>query len=84
MTVALKISLKRSIKKILKLNGVGIVATHDVELSKLANEFPNKVRNLCFNITIENDKLNFNYKLSEGVCSTMNASFLMKKMGIVD
>lgn len=72
------------IKKILKLNGVGIVATHDVELSKLSTEFPDKVRNLCFNITIENDKLNFNYKLSEGVCSTMNASFLMKKMGIVD
>jgi DNA mismatch repair ATPase MutS len=72
------------IKKILKLNGVGIVATHDVELSKLMDEFPQNVRNLCFNITIQNDKLNFDYKLSEGVCSTMNASFLMKKMGIVD
>ena len=72
------------IKKILKLNGVGIVATHDVELSKLMNEFPNNVRNLCFEITIKDDKLNFDYKLSEGVCSTMNASFLMKKMGIVD
>ncbi|MCX6296624.1 MAG: hypothetical protein NTX97_11265 [Bacteroidetes bacterium] len=72
------------IKKILKLNGVGIVATHDVELSKLASQFPNQVRNLCFEITIKDDKLNFDYKLSEGVCSTMNASFLMKKMGIVD
>ena len=72
------------IKKILKLNGVGIVATHDVELSKLMNEFPQNIRNLCFEITIKDDKLNFDYKLSEGVCSTMNASFLMKKMGIVD
>ena len=72
------------IKKILKLNGVGIVATHDVELSKLMNEFRNSVRNLCFEITIKDDKLNFDYTLSEGVCSTMNASFLMKKMGIVD
>ncbi|MBA3971387.1 MAG: hypothetical protein H0X46_04470, partial [Bacteroidetes bacterium] len=72
------------IKKILRLNGVGIVATHDVELSKLTSEFPDKVRNLCFNITIEQDKLHFNYKLSDGVCSTMNASFLMKKMGIAD
>ena len=72
------------IKKILRLNGVGIVATHDVELSKLTSEFPAQVRNRCFNITIEQDKLHFNYKLSDGVCSTMNASFLMKKMGIVD
>lgn len=72
------------IKKILRLNGVGIVATHDVELSKLSAQFPNQVRNLCFEITIKENKLNFDYKLSQGVCSTMNASFLMKTMGIVD
>lgn len=72
------------IKKILKLNGAGIVATHDVELSKLADQFPDVIRNLCFEITIMDNKLNFNYKLSTGVCSTMNASFLMKTMGIVD
>ena len=72
------------IKKILRLNGVGIVATHDVELSKLSIQFPEQVRNLCFEITIKDNKLNFDYKLSEGVCSTMNASFLMKTMGIVD
>ena len=72
------------IKKILRLNGVGIVATHDVELSKLSSQFPDQVRNLCFEITIKDNKLNFDYKLSQGVCSTMNASFLMKSMGIVD
>lgn len=72
------------IKKILRLNGVGIVATHDVELSKLSTQFPEQVRNLCFEITIKENKLNFDYKLSQGVCSTMNASFLMKTMGIVD
>ncbi|MDP1744147.1 MAG: hypothetical protein Q8L90_01140, partial [Bacteroidota bacterium] len=72
------------IKKIIKLNGVGIVATHDVELSLLANQFPENVRNLCFEITISDDKLNFDYKIKDGVCRTMNASFLMKKMGIID
>lgn len=72
------------IKKIIKLNGVGIVATHDVELSDLSNQFPENVRNLCFEITISDDKLNFDYKIKDGVCMTMNASFLMKKMGIID
>lgn len=72
------------IKKIINLNGAGIVATHDVELSKLSVQFPENVRNLCFEITISEDKLNFDYKIKEGVCSTMNASFLMKKMGIID
>ena len=72
------------IKKIVKLNGVGIVATHDVELSKLNNELPNNIRNLCFEIEIIDDRLNFDYKIKDGVCMTMNASFLMKKMGITD
>ena len=70
------------IKKIIRLKGSGIVATHDIELSKLQQEFPEHIRNLCFEIRIENDKLSFDYTIKEGVCATMNASFLMKKMGI--
>jgi len=71
------------IKKIVKLNGAGIVATHDVELAVLSRQFPESIRNLCFEITISNDKLHFDYKVKPGVCATMNASFLMKKMGII-
>lgn len=71
------------IKKMIFLKGVGIVATHDVELSKLVQDFPKNIRNLCFEITIDNDKLSFDYQVKNGVCSTMNASFLMKKMGII-
>lgn len=71
------------IRKIVQLRGSGIVATHDVELASLSSEFPGSVRNLCFEITISHDKLHFDYKVKEGVCSTMNASFLMKKMGII-
>lgn len=70
------------IRKIIRLKGSGIVATHDVELSRLEKEFPGNIRNLCFEIRIEADKLSFDYTLKEGVCATMNASFLMKKMGI--
>lgn len=70
------------IRKIIRLKGTGIVATHDVELSKLEKEFPTHIRNLCFEIRIEDDKLSFDYTLKPGVCATMNASYLMKKMGI--
>jgi DNA mismatch repair ATPase MutS len=70
------------IKKIIHLKGVGIVATHDVELSKLVNELPDHIRNLCFEINISGDKLSFDYTLKAGVCATMNASFLMQRMGI--
>lgn len=70
------------IKKIVRLNGVGIVATHDVELSVLEQQLPQNIRNLCFEITIKEDKLSFDYTLKNGVCATMNASFLMKHMDI--
>lgn len=71
------------IKRLIALNGTGIIATHDIELAILATEYATNVRNLCFEITIDGDKLIFDYKLKEGVCSTMNASFLLKRMGIV-
>jgi len=32
---------------------------------------------------LHNDELNFDYKLTNGVTRTMNATFLMKKMGII-
>jgi DNA mismatch repair ATPase MutS len=75
---------KALIEKIIKLNGTGIIATHDVELSQLAERYPENISNLCFEIAIENDKLIFDYKIKDGVCRTMNASFLLKKMEITD
>ncbi|MDP1744149.1 MAG: hypothetical protein Q8L90_01150 [Bacteroidota bacterium] len=44
------------------------ITTHDIELTSLANQFPENVRNLCFEITISDDKLNFDYKIKDGVC----------------
>jgi DNA mismatch repair ATPase MutS len=71
------------VKKILSLNGTGIIATHDLALSSLQDEYPQNIRNLCFEIEIENNELKFDYKLKQGLCKTMNASFLMKNMGII-
>ena len=36
------------------------------------------------NTELENDELVFDYKLKEGICSNMNAAYLMKKMGITE
>jgi DNA mismatch repair ATPase MutS len=46
-------------------------------------DFPKQVANLCFEIRIENNEMVFDYKLSPGVTQTMNATFLMRKMGII-
>ena len=73
---------KALIKQLVKHDAVAMVATHDLELSYLADELPGKVENRFFDIKIEGDQLFFDYKLNHGVCKTFNAPILMRKMGI--
>ena len=70
-------------KRLIRLNGNGIIATHDLALGKLEDEFPQEIQNFHFDANIENDVLGFDYKLQPGIAQTMNASYLMKSMGIV-
>jgi hypothetical protein len=71
------------IKKIITFNCLTLFATHDLSLSTLQNEFPGIVTNYCFESTIVNAELSFDYKLQQGVAKNKNASFLMKKMDII-
>lgn len=70
------------IKQLIKNNAVGIIATHDTSLSNLSAEMPMNLENFNFDVQVENEELYFDYKLHEGVCKSLNASILMKKMGI--
>lgn len=74
---------KELLRKLVQFESVSLIATHDLKLSEMETEFPQQVFNKCFEIRIENDELVFDYKLSDGVTKTMNATFLMKKMGII-
>jgi hypothetical protein len=71
------------VKQLLPHPCLGLIATHDLALGELETEFPQKVKNYCFEPTIENDQLSFDYKLKTGLAQKMNATFLMKKMGII-
>lgn len=71
------------IKKLLQYRCLTMFATHDLTLSKLEEELPGKVNNYCFESTIRNDELLFDYTLQRGVAKNKNASFLMRKMEII-
>lgn len=58
------------------------VATHDVSLTTLAASHSN-LRNVHFASEVMNGDLHFDYTLKEGVCDTMNATWLMRSMGII-
>lgn len=64
-----------------KKNAFGLVSTHDLELGDLAKEY-NNIQNFSFTSTIEKGEIDFDYKLRQGICTSFNATELMKKMGI--
>ena len=71
------------IRQFMQLKANGIIATHDLLLGSLVKQFPEEIRNYCFEADIKDNELTFSYKLREGVAQNMNACFLMKKMGII-
>ncbi len=71
------------IRQLIKTKAICLIASHDLELGKMQNEFPENVRNYRFESLIDKDELIFDYKLQTGIAQNMNASFLMKKMGII-
>lgn len=70
------------LKQLIKKHAAGIIATHDVELAQLKETYPANILNYHFDAQVSNNELYFDYKLKTGVCESLNASILMKKIGI--
>lgn len=71
------------VKRFIGLNCIAMIATHDLDLGKMQEAYPDKVENLCFESKIENEVLSFDYKLNKGIAKNKNATFLMYQMEIV-
>ncbi len=74
---------KKFLEQLVRFKSEGMIATHDLSLCKVADELE-AVKNYYFDAEIINDELHFDYVLKEGICQNMNASFLLKKMKIVE
>jgi len=70
------------IRQMIKQEAIAVIATHDVELAKLEQEYPASIENYHFDVQVEGEELYFDYKLKQGICTSLNASILMKKIGI--
>jgi DNA mismatch repair ATPase MutS len=71
-------------KKLKDYNCVAILATHDLVIGKLEEQFPGHYANYCFESELRGSQLHFDYKLRKGVSSSTNATFLMKSLGLID
>lgn len=73
---------KALIRQLIRSQGSGIIATHDLELGQLEAEANGTIENLRIEVEIQDGKLHFDYKLKKGVSQSFNATLLMKQMGI--
>lgn len=71
------------LKKIISKNAIGSIATHDLEICKITNNYPNKLFNKCFEAEIIDNNLSFDFKIKDGICKNKSATFIMKKMEII-
>ena len=65
------------LEAVAELPVTGIIATHDLELSKMEDERPDRFHNWCFEIGLA-DNITYTYKITRGVARNQNATFLLK------
>ena len=73
----------RFLEKLVGSRVAGLVATHDLALGELQERFPDNFRNVCFEIGHRGREIVYDYKLHPGVSRNMNASILLRQMGLI-
>jgi hypothetical protein len=76
-----RIGSRAYLRSLWQQNSVGLVATHDLELGKLADEI-SAVVNLHFREEVLDGRMVFDYRLRPGPCPTTNALQLMRLEGL--
>jgi len=70
------------IRSLVDRGGVGIVTTHDLALTRIADSMPNQAVNKHFEDTIVDGTMLFDYRLRDGVVERSNAIELMRMLGL--
>lgn len=66
------------LESVSRLDVSGVVATHDLELSRMADTHP-AFHNFCFEIGVA-DEITYSYKIAPGVAVNQNATYLLGKI----
>ncbi|NBG88092.1 MutS family DNA mismatch repair protein [Isachenkonia alkalipeptolytica] len=70
------------IQQLYETGGVGLVSTHDLELTELEENPKVGVKNYHFQETYKDGEIQFDYKLRPGASRTTNALYLMEMAGV--
>jgi DNA mismatch repair ATPase MutS len=70
------------VRELVSLGALGAVSTHDLGITALERQLPDRVQNVHFEEQVEGDAMTFDYALRPGIVQSSNALRLMRAVGI--
>ena len=77
-----RIAAEGVVRTMLSSGAIGMITTHDLALTEIAEIFPALAKNVHLEDRVENGKMSFDYKLRDGVITHSNALELMRMIGL--
>jgi len=77
-----RIGAEAVVRGLVERGALGLITTHDLALSRLAETMPGRAANVHFEDHIEEGKILFDYLMREGVVKKSNALELMRGIGL--
>ncbi|HUO30940.1 MAG TPA: hypothetical protein VMU80_17075, partial [Bryobacteraceae bacterium] len=70
------------VRTLINRGAIGMITTHDLALSAIANELAGGAANVHFEDSLVDGRLHFDYRLRQGVVERSNALDLMRSVGL--
>ncbi|HEX5108085.1 MAG TPA: hypothetical protein VFV95_06545, partial [Vicinamibacterales bacterium] len=67
---------------LLDLGAIGLITTHDLALTSVADELASRAQNVHFEDRFENGEMLFDYRMRPGPVTRSNALALMRAVGL--
>jgi DNA mismatch repair ATPase MutS len=77
-----RIGAEALVGQLLERGGLGLVTTHDLALSEVADALGPRAANVHFEDRVEDGRMVFDYRLKPGVVRKSNALELMRRVGL--
>jgi hypothetical protein len=77
-----RIGAEGVLRALVQRNDIGLVTTHDLALTEIADALPGKLKNVHFQEEIEQGVMRFDYRLRPGIVEKSNGLELMRMMGL--
>jgi DNA mismatch repair ATPase MutS len=77
-----RIGAEAIVKTLVARGAIGLLTTHDLALTLMADDMNGHARNYHFEDRLENGQLHFDYVLAPGIAKSSNALNLMRSIGL--